>query len=45
VVTATAADPYAEVAVTKRGRVWTVTSTSEDGSQQVSYRIELVERH
>ena len=44
VVTATAADPYAGVVVTKHARVWTVTATSEDGSRQLSYRVELVER-
>ena len=45
VVTATAIDPYAVVAANKDGRVWTVTSTSEDGSATTTYRVELVPRY
>jgi hypothetical protein len=43
-VTATAADPYATVAVTRDRQAWIVTSTSEDGTHRSSYRVELVAR-
>ncbi|MFC7534091.1 RICIN domain-containing protein [Actinoplanes sp. GCM10030250] len=41
VVTATAADPYAAVAVTGRGSSRTVTVTSEDASATTTYRVHL----
>jgi O-glycosyl hydrolase len=44
VVTATATDPYAEVVARKGKRFWTVTSTSEDGTRSVTYRVALVRR-
>jgi hypothetical protein len=44
VVTATATDPYAEIVATKDRRVWTVVSTSEDGTRSSTYRVELIKR-
>jgi hypothetical protein len=41
-VTATAADPYAEVVAKKSGNRWEITATSEDGTKTTVYRVELV---
>jgi len=41
-VTATAADPYAEVVTKKSGNRWDITTTSEDGTKTTVYRVELV---
>jgi hypothetical protein len=38
-VTATAADPYATVAVRRSGDRWDITTTSEDGANTMLYRV------
>ncbi|GAA2674533.1 glycoside hydrolase [Actinoplanes palleronii] len=44
-VTATAADPYATVRVTRSGATRVVTVTAEDGVTVRTYRVEVVRRH
>ncbi|GAA2878391.1 hypothetical protein Acy02nite_15830 [Actinoplanes cyaneus] len=45
VITATTADPYATVSVTRTGTTRVVTVTAEDGVTQVRYRVQLSRRH